>query len=265
MSEKRSVLIKRGIKVFVLQPSCIRDRYNPDGLIIRHLLEQISARNMDTFTEIPDLSMPHPQLLDAERKGKRIIPIGTLEYVSERIRQDTDNPLFEMQPIEIPEKLRHLANRRYSIMSGKDIPQEIIKDGKRWFLKDASVLKGWNNLLNETDTEGNIIPLHRYVVSERVLFESEYRVFVLEDEVRGIQLYQGDPLCFPDGGFIKQACMQYTALCEERPHAYTMDIGISSGRTMLIEIHPFVSCGLYGFCDTCLPDMFDKGYSWYLR
>lgn len=54
----------------------------------------------------------------------------------------------------------------------------------------------------------------------------------------------------------------------KRPGAYTMDIAVSKDRdnlvhTVLLEIHPFVSCGLYGFCSPEIPDMLDEGIRYY--
>lgn len=46
------------------------------------------------------------------------------------------------------------------------------------------------------------------------------------------------------------------------PRAYTLDIGINEFGTTVIEVHPFVSCGLYGFHDLkVLPQMFIAGFN----
>ena len=43
--------------------------------------------------------------------------------------------------------------------------------------------------------------------------------------------------------------------------AYTLDVGIlPNGRTAVIEVHNFVSCGLYGFDHPVLTAMIANGY-----
>jgi len=48
----------------------------------------------------------------------------------------------------------------------------------------------------------------------------------------------------------------------DAPRAYTLDVGINVFGTTIIEVHPFVSCGLYGFHDLkVLPQMFLAGFN----
>ena len=44
----------------------------------------------------------------------------------------------------------------------------------------------------------------------------------------------------------------------DSPYAYTIDVAVLGNKeTVLIEVHPFFSCGLYGFADyRVLVDMF---------
>ena len=45
-------------------------------------------------------------------------------------------------------------------------------------------------------------------------------------------------------------------------HIYTLDVGINSEKTFVIECHRFFSCGLYGYCDhNTIPIMFSQ--AWY--
>ena len=128
-----------------------------------------------------------------------------------------------------------MCNREYYIMKGSEIPKE--KKTEEYFIKDADHLKRWNNLLNFDENE--IEPNALYVVSKRVNFESEYRVFVCRGEIVAIQNYLGDP----------------TILTKGEDWNFT---------THLIEIHPFAACGLYGFYDKCICDMLEDDIKWYL-
>lgn len=45
------------------------------------------------------------------------------------------------------------------------------------------------------------------------------------------------------------------------PIAYTLDVGVNSNNTFIIEVHDFFSCGLYGFSDNkILPYMFSDWF-----
>lgn len=54
---------------------------------------------------------------------------------------------------------------------------------------------------------------------------------------------------------------------KEAPEAYTIDVGVTSdGNTVLIEVHDFFSCGLYGFDDAKnLPNMYISTHKTILR
>ena len=82
--------------------------------------------------------------------------------------------------------------------------------------------------------------------------DSEWRVFVFNQTLYGIQNYSGDFTMFPDVKLIKEMIKNYN-----NNGAYTLDIGINNDGTFIIECHDFFSCGLYGFSDyKMLPLMF---------
>ena len=44
------------------------------------------------------------------------------------------------------------------------------------------------------------------------------------------------------------------------PKAYTLDVAVlRNGQTVVIEVHNFISCGLYGFASPKLPLMYCDG------
>lgn len=203
-----------------------------------------------------------------------VIPVGTIEYVRDCLRTQRDAGVYghsqhidvEMTPIEVPDALLPYVGREYHRMLGKDIPEEML-DGRKWFAKDATHLKRWNSALHDFGTLRHLIePDVTYVVSERVPFVSEWRLFAYEDEVVACQNYLGDPLAFPDARTIRQMVSAYATTI--RPKAYTLDLGVierdGKHQTVPIEVHPFVSCGLYGMFDMLIPDMLEAGYQWYL-
>lgn len=212
--------------------------------------------------------------LPTERE-RCVVPVGGLEFVQECLHVQRDAGLYgnpdavdvEMTPIEVPDALMPYAGREYHRMLGCDIPEDML-DGSRWFAKDAGILKRWNSALHDSGTIRHLIDADTlYVVSERVTFVSEWRLFVHEDEIISCENYVGDALAFPDAGTIREMMSAYAEA--SHPRAYTLDIGVieRDGRrqTVPIEVHPFVACGLYGMYDMLIPEMLEAGYQWYLH
>ena len=201
----------------------------------------------------------------AERLRYKIVPVGTIGFVQNGMDVICGEHI-PMKPIEVPEVLRPFCHRKYEIQKGSDIPKDILHGGDMWFLKDADTLKGWNNLFENICAEGCIQKDTRYVISERVEIFSEYRVFVHRDEILAVQNYAGDPCIFPDGNAVRQMVEAYRHM--QRPKSYTLDIAVANCKTgiqtIIIEVHPFVSCGLYGFCDENIPEMLADGIDWYI-
>ena len=249
-------------RLFILHTSYVNSKHNPDGLIYKHLLNRYKLQNLDDICETDD-AIENPAYFEARKKDWKIIPVGTVEFVQEWLYMI--NPNTYMRPIEIPEDIQYLANREYVFMKGKEIPKE--KKTEEYFIKDADHLKRWNNLLYFDESE--LDPDTLYVVSKRVDFESEYRVFVCRGEIVAIQNYLGDPTILPNGMYVRHMVEEYERKCQH-PGSYTMDIGITKDEhrnftTHLIEIHPFAACGLYGFYDKCICDMLEDGIRWYLH
>lgn len=222
--------------VFLLQKEYIE---TIDGYIIKSIMSEYANWYLDKFiVEGDDYTL---------LKREKLIPVGNLLFVQKYLST-------KMKPIEVPEELRKFLNREYYILKGKDIPDEF--KNENYFFKDADTLKKWNNSLNPYDLA--LDDDTNYVVSKRIIFDSEYRIFIYDNEILGIKNYLGDILIFPDIDYIKNIINNY-----EGPNAYTLDIGIHNGKTDLIEIHPFVSCGLYGFYDRNIIPMLKEGFNWY--
>ena len=48
------------------------------------------------------------------------------------------------------------------------------------------------------------------------------------------------------------------------PLSYTLDIAVTPRGTILLEVHNFVSCGTYGYCEKNLLDMYRNGIEYEL-
>ena len=204
--------------------------------------------------------------LDSREVGEyeEVIPVGSLDYV--QIFLSLVHGVDHMNPIEVPDVLRQdrFLKRKYSIRKRDDLPQE-----GYYFVKDASILKGFTYIgeveslmvLNPDDQREYL-----YQVSEVVDIISEYRCFVYHDKLMAINFYDGDCTVFPDISTIKSMIGNYMK-DDARPRAYTIDVAVIRDRgTAIIEVHPWVSVGLYGYIfDNSLPYCYRDGFQYYIE
>lgn len=176
-----------------------------------------------------------------------IIPIGTVEFVLEYLKKyyiiDNVKPINIPQELMKPEYLKRwvkIHKSETNVINTGDIPI---------FVKDNTKIKGWANIVKPNRG----YPPGEYLISEVVNIDSEWRAFVYNGQLVGLQNYAGDFTWFPDVCTIKNMIRDF----KTNPKAYTLDVGINEKGTFIIECHTFFSCGLYGFADyKLLPLMF---------
>jgi hypothetical protein len=170
------------------------------------------------------------------------IPIGSVEFVSKYI---TDYYGITPKPKNIPLELigKNWAGRTVINGTEKDIVGEK-------FVKSNDRIKSFTEFC-KTAPEGN------YQISDLIDIESEWRAFVFEGKLVGLQNYSGEFDVFPNVDKIKAMINAY----KTQPIAFTLDVAISNNDTVIIEVHDFFSCGLYGFSEhKILPFMFSKWF-----
>ena len=102
-----------------------------------------------------------------------------------------------------------------------------------------------------------------YLISNVVDIMSEYRVFVSDMSIKAIQFYDGDCTVFPNVSLLREMVGKYY-LVQDRPKSYTMDIAVlKNGRTVILEVHPVVSVGTYGYSEYALLQMYKDGIEFY--
>ena len=133
------------------------------------------------------------------------------------------------------------------------------------FVKESARYKGITDIISSKE-DLEILPDVDYDISEVIDIQSEWRVFVQMDEVVGVKHY-GTEHVFPLPVDKKQVLDMVKTIERARydgyafPLSYTLDIAVNESGSFLIEAHPFVSCGLYGFADyQRLPSMMIQGY-----
>ena len=192
---------------------------------------------------------------DFEITIEKLIPVGSIEFVKEFTEKVYDSKI--KKPINIPEELMtdYFLKRKVYLDDGEiDFPV-VINGGDSIFIKDKHHYKGYTRILGIDEK----IP-KGVIISEFIDIETEYRVFVFNRKLRSINRYLGNPRVFPSISLIDRAIKEY----KNCPPAYTLDVAVTTdGETCVIEVHPFVSCGLYGFQNLgLLPPMMQTGYEW---
>lgn len=189
------------------------------------------------------------------------IPVGSLPFVGRWLK--INHGILTMNPIEVPVSLREekFLGRDYRIVRGADIPK--VGD---LFIKDVSALKAMSFL-------GPVENLHKcsvlkddtlYQVSERIDIISEYRIFISDMEIEAICLYNGDCTIFPNVPLLQEMKQKYY-LSGAAPESYTIDVAVlKDGRTVILEIHPVTSVGLYGYVSRNLAYMYKDGIDYYI-
>jgi len=176
-----------------------------------------------------------------ENPGK-YIPVGSNEFVHEFLAlYGTPEP----KPLNVPAFLfPRLCRRAYYGQPN----EEVWQNPRGWFIKDADKVKGVVDL-----SPSMCKPTKNYFISERIEnIVSEWRVFVMGGEVRGIRCYQGDEFLVPTKSYIDGVAKTLTSFGYPD---ISFDVAVAKKEVFnghkvfphLIEVHDFYSCGLYGF------------------
>ncbi|MFA7664269.1 MAG: ATP-grasp domain-containing protein [Clostridia bacterium] len=184
-----------------------------------------------------------------------IIPIGSVEFVLKYLN-DYYN-ITNIKPLNIPDELdRYKYTKRkifYSNSNGiihlpHDKYFENLNPSTKFFVKSNDKIKGFTDIIQYKD-----IPQGEYLISELIDIDSEWRAFVFNNRLVGLQNYSGDFTLFPDVKLINEMVHDFNY-----NSTYTLDVGINKkDGTFIVECHDFFSCGLYGFSDyRVLPLMF---------
>ena len=181
-----------------------------------------------------------------EKDSNDIVPIGSVEFVLDFLNRYYN--INNVKPLNIPQELRKPEYLKRWIVE-KTTDWDTINAGNiSFFVKDNSKIKGWTNIVEPNRS----YPPGDYLISELIDIDSEWRAFVFNKELVGLQNYSGNFTMFPNVELIKEMIKDYN-----NNGSYTLDVGINDKGTFVIECHDLFSCGLYGFADyKLLPLMF---------
>ena len=188
------------------------------------------------------------------------VPVGSVEFVSSWFQRFHNH---EPKPINIPDELNQPYFTKRPVINGTHEDIDNLAHGK-WFVKSNDIIKGMTEMLTIDDNHSWSIPIGEYQMSEYIDIKSEWRCFVYNGRLVGLQNYSGDFTLFPNIPTIEGMINAY----KSAPIAYTLDVGVRYGfnDTFIIECHDFFSCGLYGFAEHKIyPYMLYRWFHEYLK
>ena len=164
------------------------------------------------------------------------VPVGSVEFVLSWMKCfGVSTP----KPMNVPEELMIPSCVKRPILNGT---HEDLNGNGKWFVKSNDKIKGISGFFNENEYE---FPEGNYQISDYIPILSEWRVFVYQGKMVGLQNYSGDFTVFPTVSEINYMISKF----KSAPVAYTLDVGKNAYDTFVIECHDFFSCGLYGFAE----------------
>ena len=178
----------------------------------------------------------------ALEESKHVIPVGSIAFVDRFLG---GMGLEGLAAMNIPPELEQeefLGRKIFRDVHKADVPELEAKYGP------LLVKPGRRPKLFEAARSGDMagVPSNEPLFVSQMLREpirAEWRAFVLHWRVVYIGLYILVPWVCPG-----QALVERLAWLLFGYGAVALDVGVlEGGRTVVIECHPFISCGLYGF------------------
>lgn len=192
-----------------------------------------------------------------------IIPIGTVEFVKEFIDKynlpsNNFKPLFLNNEFT---KHQKVTDSLLDIENALNYNKEVFIKPFETFKSDFSDKYGY--IFNKEDF--HLFEDHKkYLISTVENILSEYRIFIFFDKIKGIYNYSGDFTEFLNKEHLETIKEMISSVNIVGLNAYTLDVAIlENNNVKLLEIHPFSSCGLYGFSDyTVIPQMYINAFKY---
>lgn len=192
------------------------------------------------------------------------IPVGSIEFVEECLRNYKG--ISQIKPILIPDELSAFSGRSYAVAGSKSYISNVfaLRNTPKVFVKSASRCKcDYTGIYGIKEISR--IPEDLYFVSEPVSIISEWRVFVFMGKIQDIRCYDGDFWKIPDKRTVEKMVESY----QNCSPAYTLDVAVvktkNGFKTVVMEVHNFISCGLYGFHSRRILPMLTGAYKYEIQ
>ena len=199
----------------------------------------------------------------------KYIPIGSIEFVNAFLNRyfNTKVKVFNV-PASICNNFKYVK-RLYKKNLSIDEVSKVLEDHKllTFIIKDSNNSKSIIDICSYTNKSilqclDKNIRLDVSTYLDDVV--AEYRLFTSGNVIWDIKKYLGDWI------YTYNLSIEFlVSLVHELnddptlPKDKVIDIGIlSDGSVFLLEVHPFISCGTYGFSNKSLPRILKRAYLW---
>lgn len=185
------------------------------------------------------------------------VPVGSIEFCERILGR-------RLSATNIPKGLRDpmYTGRKVTDADSSTLSGVFKKySAKELFVKSATQCKcSYTGIYKPNDK----LPEDKYFVSEVMKVEAEWRCFVWRGQILDIRRYAGDYTAQLSNAAIQMVKNMVTAAEAEFNHkmpAYVIDIGVIENKELpvIIEVHNFIACGLYGFHDYRILGMMKDG------
>ena len=203
------------------------------------------------------------------------VPVGDLDFVFRYIER---KGLNYKKPINIPDVFlspKYLKRNAFTLNNAtlSDVIYTAnyeFGNKDKFFLKKIDKYKEVSLVVEDNKEIHDLsVNLGDYFLSEYIVCAAEFRIFVFNNKIVDVRRYLGDYDVYPNINFVEDIIGVFSDIKDYSGlSSYTIDVGVleKTNETVLIEIHPFVSCGLYGFDNKkLLPLMMNSGYKWMLK
>jgi len=189
--------------------------------------------------------VPEQMAFQFKDMHRTYVPVGSVEFVSGFLVHFYG---IRPKPLNIPDELLDYKFTKRFVFNG--VETELV--GKK-FVKSNDKIKNVCGIFNENEYA---LPKGNYQISDVINIDSEWRVFVYQGKMIGLQNYCGEFMKFPDVDAIRKMVDEY----KSSPITYTLDVGVNDEGTFVIECHEFFSIGLYSFNSPSYPNMLYRAF-----
>ncbi len=167
-----------------------------------------------------------------------IIAIGSIEFTGKFIGK----PIKSLNiPTDLNNK-KYTSRDIFPIMDKIELGHKLDKYNEL-FIKGCDRPKALDPIIIHKGQDISILP-DKVMASEVIDIIAEWRAFIFRKKIIDCKQYLGDYWQSFNTSLLTEAVNDW----KNSPSAYTLDIGLTrDNRTVIIEAHNFLSCGLYGF------------------
>ncbi len=207
-----------------------------------------------------------PATLEQVREGfceiAGAVPVGSVEFVYAVLARLGKGPLRALNvPAELRD-VRFLGRQVWDAELREDVEHLLKESGKRLLVKPGDTPKRFNAMAVSPGEQAALRLISGPLFVSDILKEkiiAEWRVFFRRRRIIAARPYVLSSWVCPDRALVEEMLKVWT----KAPSAGTLDVAVmENGRTVLLETHQFLACGLYGLDGPDLVPMSRDAWYW---